>query len=94
MPITVDPGRVGRYADWETYGGYCKATVAHNTVGLGNKWGYDRLDGLYTEHVKQHGKEFLYETSQNNIGRSNTDLKAFGDVGQLGGLCYYAMQRI
>lgn len=84
IPITVDPGRVGRYQDWNTYGGYCKATVAHNTVGLGNKWGYDRLDGLYDEHVKKHGQEFLYETSQNNIGRSDTDLKAFGDVGQLG----------
>ena len=84
IPITVDPGRIGHYADWDTYGGYTKATVAHNTVGLGNKWGYDRLDGLYAEHVKKHGKEFLYETSQNNIGRSGTDLKAFGDVGQLG----------
>lgn len=84
IPITVDRGRVGRYQDWDTYGGYSKATVAHNTVGIGNPWGYDRLDGLYAEHVKQHGKEFLYETSQNDIGRADTELKAFGDVGQLG----------
>jgi len=84
IPITVDRGRVGRYQDWDTYGGYSKATVAHNTVGLGNQWGYDRLDGLYADHVKQHGKEFLYETSQNDIGRSDTELRAFGDVGQIG----------
>ena len=84
IPITVDPGRVGRYQDWNTYGGYCKATVAHNTVGLGNKWGYDRLDGLYDEHVQKHGKEFLYEISQNNISREDTMLNAFGDVGQAG----------
>ena len=84
IPITVDRGRVGRYQDWDTYGGYSKATVAHNTVGIGNPWGYDRLDGLYAEHVKQHGKEFLYETSQNDIGRDDTELRAFGDVGQIG----------
>lgn len=84
IPMTVDPGRVGRYQDWNTYGGYCKATVAHNTVGLGNPWGYDRLDGIYQEHVSQHGKEFLYEKSQDNIGRSDMELNAFGDVGQVG----------
>jgi len=84
IPIIVDRGRVGRYQDWNTYGGYSKATVAHNTVGIGNPWGYDRLDGLYAEHVKQHGKEFLYETSQNDIGRADTELRAFGDVGQVG----------
>ena len=84
IPVTVDPGRVGRYQDWDTYGGYCKATVAHNTAGLGNPWGYDRLDGLYGEHVKKHGREFLYEISQNNIGRADSELGAFGDVGQLG----------
>jgi len=84
IPVTVDPGRVGQYQDWDTYGGYCKATVAHNTVGLGNKWGYDRLDGLYDEHVKKHGKEFLYEVSQNNIVPKDYELNAFGDVGQLG----------
>jgi hypothetical protein len=84
IPITVDRGRVGRYQDWDTYGGYSKATIAHNTVGIGNPWGYDRLDGLYAEHVKQHGKEFLYETSQNDIGRPDTELRAFGDAGQIG----------
>jgi hypothetical protein len=84
IPITVDRGRVGRYQDWDTYGGYSKATVAHNTVGIGNPWSYDRLDGLYAEHVKQHGKEFLYETSQNDIGRADTELRAFGDVGEIG----------
>jgi Heparinase II/III-like protein/Heparinase II/III N-terminus len=84
IPVTVDPGRQGRYGDWDTYGGYCKATIAHNTVGLGNKWGYDRLDGLYAEHVKKHGKEFLYEVSQDNIDPKDYELNAFGDVGQLG----------
>jgi len=83
LPITVDTAW-GHYSDWNIYGGYTKATVAHNTVGLGNQWGYSRLDGLYAEHVKQHGKEFLYETSQNNISRSTTELRAFGDVGQMG----------
>ncbi len=83
IPVLVDPGTVGIYQNWNTYGGYCKATVAHNTVGIGNKWGYDRLDGLYEEHVKKHGKEFLYETSQKNIGRADTELKAFGDAGQI-----------
>ena len=47
-PITVDRGRVGRYQDWDTYGGYSKATIAHNTVGIGNPWGYDRLTGFTT----------------------------------------------
>jgi hypothetical protein len=84
IPILVDPGTVGRYQDWDTYGGYCKATVAHNTVGLGNQWGYDRLDGLYAGHVKQLGTQFLYEREQNNIGRSDRELNAFGDAGQLG----------
>ena len=84
IPITVDPGRVGRYQDWDTYGGYCKATVAHNTVGLGNPWGYDRLDGQYARHVQKHGAEFLYETSQKNIGRADMELRAFGDTGQAG----------
>lgn len=83
VPLLVDPGTIGIYQNWSTYGGYCKATVAHNTVGIGNPWGYDRLDGLYAEHVKQHGKEFLYETSQKNIGRADTKLKAFGDAGQI-----------
>ena len=83
VPLLVDPGTIGIYQNWSTYGGYCKATVAHNTVGIGNPWGYDRLDGLYAEHVKQHGKEFLYETSQKNIGRADTKLRAFGDAGQI-----------
>jgi len=84
IPILVDPGTVGHYQDYDTYGGYCKATVAHNTVGLGNQWGYDRLDGRFGEHVKQHGTQFLYEREQNNIGRSDRELIAFGDVGQIG----------
>jgi len=84
IPMLVDPGTVGAYQNWNTYGGYCKATIAHSTVGIGNPWGYDRLDGLYADHVKQHGKEFLYETSQKNIGREDMELKAFGDVGQIG----------
>jgi hypothetical protein len=83
LPITVDTAW-GHYQDWNIYGGYTKATVAHNTVGLGNQWDYDRLDGLYDQHVKQHGREFLYETSQNDIARSATELRAFGDVGQMG----------
>jgi hypothetical protein len=83
IPVLVDPGTIGVYQNWGTYGGYCKATVAHNTVGIGNPWGYDRLDGRYEEHVKKHGKEFLYETSQKNIGRADTELKAFGDAGQI-----------
>jgi len=84
IPMLVDPGRLGRYQDYLTYGGYCKATVAHNTVGLGNPWGYNRLDGRYAEHVRAHGQEFLYEVSQNNIGRADTHLVAVGDVGQMG----------
>ena len=83
IPLLVDPGTIGIYQNWNTYGGYSKATIAHNTVGLGNPWGYDRLDGRYAEHVQQHGKEFLYETSQKNIGREDTLLKAFGDAGQI-----------
>ncbi len=83
VPLLVDPGTVGIYQNWNSYGGYCKATIAHNTVGIGNPWGYDRLDGRYAEHVQKHGKEFLYETSQKNIGRADMDLKAFGDTGQL-----------
>lgn len=84
IPVTVDAGRVGRYQDWDTYGGYCKATVAHNTVGIGNSWGYDRLDGLFAAHVRQHGQEFLYETSQSDIGRADTELVAAGDTGAIG----------
>lgn len=83
IPILVDPGRLGRYRDYMTYGGYCKATVAHNTVGLGNPWGYSRLDGRYAEHVKKHGPDFLYEVSQDNIGRADSQLDAIGDAGQI-----------
>ena len=39
IPITADRGCVGRYQDWDTYGGYSKATVAHNTVGIGISMG-------------------------------------------------------
>ena len=84
IPILIDQGTAGRYQDYDTYGGYDKATISRNSVGLGNIWGYDRLDGLYSEHVKEHGPGFLYEREQNNIGRSDTDLIAFGDVGSLG----------
>jgi len=84
IPILVDAGTVGRYQDYDTYGGYCKATISRNAVGLGNPWGYDRLDGLYDEHVKQHGTQFLYEREQNDIGRSDRELNAFGDAGEIG----------
>ena len=81
IPIAVDPGRVGIYQNFDTYGGFCKATISHNTVGLGNIWGYDRLDGLYDEHVKEHGPGFLYERGQDDIGRADRRLTAYGDLG-------------
>ena len=83
IPVLLDPGTIGVYRNWNTYGGFCKATVVHNTVGIGNPWGYDRLDGRYAEHVEKHGQEFLYETSQKNIGRADTELNAIGDTGQM-----------
>jgi hypothetical protein len=83
IPYLTDNGTVGWYSNWNTYGGFCKATISHNTVGIGNEWGYDRLDGKYLEHVEKHGTEFLYETSQNNIARSDIELKAIGDTGEM-----------
>ena len=81
IPIMVDPGRVGIYQNFDTYGGFCKGTISHNTVGLGNIWGYDRLDGLYDQHVKEHGPGFLYERGQDDIGRADRRLTAYGDLG-------------
>lgn len=39
IPILIDQGAVGRYQDYDTYGGYAKATISRNSVGLGNPWG-------------------------------------------------------
>ncbi len=80
IPMFIDGGNRGYYKDYDDYGGYIKATIAHSTVGLGNKWGYKRNDGKFAEHQKQHGMEFRYEKEQNNISRQTTRLKAFGDV--------------
>ena len=62
--MLVDGGYRGVYANYDTYGGYWKATISHNTVGLGNAYGYNRTDGKYLEHVQKHGKEFRYEKEQ------------------------------
>lgn len=80
IPMFVDPGYRGMYSNYETYGGFWKATISHNTVGLGNKYGYSRTDGKFDEHVKKHGKEFRYEQEQINIGMNDTRLMAFSDV--------------
>ena len=84
IPMLVDPGYRGRYADSPVYGGFWKATISHNTVGLGNVWGYDRQDGRMDEHVRRHGEEFRYEREQRTIGRQQFSLDAFGDVGSMG----------
>jgi hypothetical protein len=84
VPVVADGGRHGRYEDWDTYGGFSKATIAHSTVGLGNPWGYDRLDGRYVQHQAEHGSDFTYEQTQQNIGRADTQLMAFADLGQVG----------
>jgi len=81
IPVLVDGGRHGHYEDWDTYGGFSKATVAHSTVGLGNPWGYDRLDGEYAKHQADHGPDFTYEMPQQNIGRADTKLMAYGSLG-------------
>ena len=83
VPVMTDTGRHGAYENWLTYGGYSKATIAHSTVGLGNPWGFDRLDGLYEKHQAEHGPDFTYERTQKNIGPADTKLMAFGDVGAL-----------
>jgi hypothetical protein len=83
IPMLVDGGRHGPYEKWVTYGGFSKATVAHSTVGLGNEWGYDRLDGQYAKHQADHGPDFTYERPQQNIGPTDTQLKAFADLGEV-----------
>ncbi|HEY5329351.1 MAG TPA: heparinase II/III family protein [Acidobacteriaceae bacterium] len=83
VAVVADGGRHGKYEDWATYGGFSKATVAHSTVGLGNEWGYDRLDGQYAKHQAEHGADFTYERTQQNIGRADTQLMAYGDLGQV-----------
>ena len=83
IPVLADTGRHGQYENWFTYGGYSKATVAHSTVGLGNPWGYDRLDGQYAKHQAEHGADFTYEQTQQNIEPADTKLMAFGDLGQV-----------
>lgn len=83
VPVVADGGRHGHYEEWSTYGGFSKATISHSTVGLGNEWGYDRLDGQYAKHQAEHGADFLYERPQQNIGRADTQLMAYGDLGQV-----------
>ncbi len=80
IPMLLDLGSVGQYRDYDTYGGYTKATIAHSTVGIGNEWGYKRTDGKFDEHRKKHGKEFRYEKEQMNISRDRTRMIAWGDV--------------
>lgn len=84
LPMLVDPGIKGVYADYDEYGGYWKATISHNTVGLGNPHGYDRLDGQYPAHVQNHGDDFRYEQEQKVIGRADYEIKAVGDTGAAG----------
>lgn len=83
LPVVADQGRHGRYEGWNTYGGFSKATISHSTVGLGNQWGYDRLDGQYAEHRVEHGSDFTYERTQQNIGRADTHLAAYAELGQV-----------
>ena len=83
IPVLTDTGRHGQYENWFTYGGYSKATIAHSTVGLGNPWGYDRLDGQYARHQTEHGADFTYEQTQQNIDSADTKLMAFGDLGRV-----------
>ena len=83
LPVVADQGRHGRYEDWNTYGGFSKATISHSTIGLGNQWGYDRLDGQYAQHQAEHGSDFTYERTQQNIGRADTHLAAFADLGHV-----------
>ena len=83
VPVVADGGRHGPYEHWSTYGGFSKATIAHSTIGLGNPWGYDRLDGQYAKHQAEHGPDFTYERTQQNIDRADTHLAAFGDLGHV-----------
>lgn len=85
-PVLVDIGTRGAYSDWHTYGGFMKATIGHSTVGLGNKWGYDRFDGKYQEHIQKH-LDFTYEEPQQNINPADTRLTAFGDLGAIAFTC-------
>lgn len=80
-PIVADIGRHGRYETWNTYGGFMKATVAHSTVGLGNPWGFDRLDGLYATHQLEQGRDFTYERTQRNIDPADSKLMAYANLG-------------
>ena len=82
-PVVADGGRHGPYEHWNTYGGFSKATIAHSTIGLGNQWGYDRFDGQYAKHQAEHGPDFTYERTQQNIGRADSHLAAFGDLGHI-----------
>jgi hypothetical protein len=84
IPLLVDPGIIDSYAEYLYYGGYWKGTISHNTVGLGNPYGHDRLDGKYDEHVRKHGREFLYEQGQLMIGRADYKIRSIGDVGGAG----------
>ncbi|MES2390176.1 MAG: heparinase II/III family protein [Acidobacteriota bacterium] len=81
QPVIADPGRHGRYEDWSVYGGFSKATVGHSTIGLGNPWGYNRLDGQYKKHQADHGADFTYERTQQNIDPADSQLHAFADLG-------------
>lgn len=81
QPVITDIGRHGHYEQWNTYGGFMKATIAHSTIGLGNPWGYDRLDGQYAKHQAEHGSDFTYEQTQQNIDPADTRLMAFADLG-------------
>ena len=83
VPVLADGGRHGRYEDWRSYGGFSKATISHSTIGLGNQWGYDRLDGKFAEHQAEHGADFSYEQPQQNIDPADTELRAFGDLGHV-----------
>ena len=85
LPVIADGGRHGNYEKWDGYGGFSKATASHSTVGLGNAWGYDRLDGQYAKHQAEHGPDFSYERTQQNIDPADTQLRAFAD---LGGVAY------
>lgn len=79
--VLADIGRHGRYEDWATYGGFMKATIAHSTIGLGNPWGLDRLDGDYARHQAEHGADFTYEQTQQNIDPADSRLVAYADLG-------------
>lgn len=81
VPVVADIGRHGVYEKWNTYGGFMKATVAHSTIGLGNPWGYDRMDGQYAKHQAEKGRDFTYEQTQQNIDPADSKLMAYADLG-------------